>query len=112
LPASKEASDELFTFTTFPISQSKALRTNALERINEEFRGRTKTQASLPSEEEVLFRFSGLPRSGRSEKPLIFNAGGGTRTRTELALQRILRAAPMQTTIVIYTVLSLSRKLN
>jgi putative transposase len=33
----EEACDELFTFTAFPISQWKALRTtNALERINEE----------------------------------------------------------------------------
>ena len=45
----KEAGDELFTFLRFPSSQWKALRTtNALERINEEFRRRTKTQASLP----------------------------------------------------------------
>jgi putative transposase len=37
----EEAGDELFTFTTFPSSQWKALRTtNALERINEEFAGR------------------------------------------------------------------------
>jgi len=48
----EKAGDELFTFTSFPSSQWKALRTtNALERINEEFRRRTKTQASLPSEE-------------------------------------------------------------
>jgi transposase-like protein len=52
----EEARDELFTFTAFPSSQWKALRTtNALERINEEFRRRAKTQASLPSEEAVLF---------------------------------------------------------
>ena len=62
----EEAGDELFTFTTFPISQWKALRTtNALERINEEFRRRTKTQASLPSEEAVLFLLFGLLRSGQ-----------------------------------------------
>ncbi len=61
-----EAGDELFTFTAFPISQWKALRTtNALERINEEFRRRTKTQASLPSEEAVLFLLFGLLRSGQ-----------------------------------------------
>ncbi|MGH6852039.1 MAG: IS256 family transposase [Methylocella sp.] len=61
-----EAGDELFTFTSFPISQWKALRTtNALERINEEFRRRTKTQASLPSEEAVLFLLFGLLRSGQ-----------------------------------------------
>jgi transposase-like protein len=62
----EEAGDELFTFTAFPISQWKALRTtNALERINEEFRRRTKTQASLPNEEAVLFLLFGLLRSGQ-----------------------------------------------
>ena len=51
-----EAGDELFTFIAFPMSQWKALRTtNALEPIYEEFRRRTKTQASLPSEEAVPF---------------------------------------------------------
>jgi hypothetical protein len=40
--------------TAFPRSQWKALQTiNALERINEEFRRRTKTQASLPSQDAV-----------------------------------------------------------
>ena len=59
----EEAGDELFTFTAFPSSQCKALRTtNALERINEEFRRRTKTQASLRSEEAVLFLLFGLLR--------------------------------------------------
>jgi len=36
-----------------------------LERINEEFRRRTKTQASLPSEEAVLLLLFGLLRSGQ-----------------------------------------------
>ena len=62
----EEAGDDLFTFTAFPLSQWKALRTtNALERINEEFRRRTKTQASLPNEEAVLFLLFGLLRSGQ-----------------------------------------------
>jgi len=62
----EEAGDALFTFTSFPSSQWKALRTtNALERINEEFRRRTKTQASLPNEEAVLFLLIGLLRSGQ-----------------------------------------------
>lgn len=62
----EEAGDQLFTFTTFPASQWKALRTtNALERINEEFRRRTKTQASLPNEEAVLLLLFGLLRSGQ-----------------------------------------------
>lgn len=61
----EEAGDELFTFLRFPKSQWKALRTtNALERINEEFRRRTKTQASLPSADAVLLLLFGLLRSG------------------------------------------------
>jgi putative transposase len=60
-----EAGHELFTFTRFPKSQWKALRTtNALERINGEFRRRTKTQSSLPSSDAVLLLLFGLLRSG------------------------------------------------
>jgi transposase-like protein len=62
----EEAGDELFTFLRFPPSQWKALRTtNALERINGEFRRRTKTQASLPDEDSVLLLLYGLLRSGQ-----------------------------------------------
>ncbi len=44
----------------------KALRTtNVLERINGEFRRRTKTQASLPSQDAVLLLLFGLLRSGQ-----------------------------------------------
>jgi len=39
--------------------------TNALERINEELRRRTKTQASLPGQEAVLLLLFGLLRSGQ-----------------------------------------------
>lgn len=61
-----EAGEELFTFLRFPKSQWKSLRTtNALERINEEFRRRTKTQASLPCEDAVLLLLFGLLRSGQ-----------------------------------------------
>jgi putative transposase len=60
-----EAGDDLFTFLRFPKLQWKALRTtNALERINGEFRRRTKTQASLPGQEAVLLLLFGLLRSG------------------------------------------------
>jgi transposase-like protein len=60
-----EAGDDLFTFLDFPAAQWKALRTtNALERINGEFRRRTKTQASLPGEDAVLLLLFGLLRSG------------------------------------------------
>jgi putative transposase len=62
----EEAGEELFTFLQFPQSQWKALRTtNALERINEEFRRRTKTEASLPDEDSVLLLLYGLLRSGQ-----------------------------------------------
>jgi len=61
-----EAGDDLFTFLRFPSAQWKALRTtNALERINGEFRRRTKTQASLPSQDAVLLLLFGLLRSGQ-----------------------------------------------
>jgi transposase-like protein len=56
----------LLHFTGFPTSQGKALRTtNAPERINEEFRRRTKTQSSLPSEDAVLLLLSRLLHSGQ-----------------------------------------------
>lgn len=62
----QEAGEELFTFLKFPVSQWKALRTtNALERVNEEFRRRTKTQASLPCEQAVLLLLYGLLSSGQ-----------------------------------------------
>jgi transposase-like protein len=62
----QEAGDDLFTFLRFPASQWKALRTtNALERINGEFRRRTKTQASVPGQDAVLLLLFGLLRSGQ-----------------------------------------------
>jgi transposase-like protein len=62
----EEAGDDLFTFTHFPASQWKALRTtNAIERINEEFRRRTKTQASLPNEAAVVLLMYGLLCTGQ-----------------------------------------------
>jgi putative transposase len=64
----EEAGDELFTFLQFPQLQWKALRTTkALERINQEFRRRTKTQSSLPGEDAVLLLLLlyGLLRSGQ-----------------------------------------------
>src|ERR1700746_2673629 len=48
----EEASDRLFTFTRFPKSQWKSIRTsNAIERLHEEFKRRIKTQTVLPSAE-------------------------------------------------------------
>jgi putative transposase len=62
----EEAGEELFTFLAFPPSQWKGLRTtNALERINAEFRRRTKTQASLPNEDAVVLLLFGLLSGGQ-----------------------------------------------
>ena len=62
----EEAGEELLTFYCFPASQHKSLRTtNAIERLQEEFRRRVKTQASLPSEKAALLVFFGLFASGQ-----------------------------------------------
>jgi transposase-like protein len=46
----EEAGDKLFTFTRFPKSQWKSIRTsNAIERLHEEFKRRIKTQTVLPA---------------------------------------------------------------
>lgn len=62
----EEAGEELLTFYRFPKSQWKTLRTtNAIERLNGEFRRRVKTQSSLPdarTAERLLF---GLIISGQ-----------------------------------------------
>lgn len=50
----EEAGDRLFTFTRLDPSQWKSARTtNAIERLNEEFRRRVKTQTVLPCAETV-----------------------------------------------------------
>ena len=62
----EEAGDRLLSFYAFPPSQWKSLRTtNVIERINEEFRRRIKTQASLPNEECVLVLVFSLVASGQ-----------------------------------------------
>jgi transposase-like protein len=61
-----EAGDELLTFYRFPQSQWKVLRTtNAIERLNGEFRRRVKTQASLPTEDSALVLLFSLLASGQ-----------------------------------------------
>jgi putative transposase len=57
----EEASDRLFTFTRFPKSQWKSIRTsNAIERLHEEFKRRIKTQTVLPSAETAAMLFWAL----------------------------------------------------
>jgi len=61
----EEAGKELLTFFRYPESQWKALRTtNAIERLNLEFRRRVKTQASFPTQEAALILMFGLVASG------------------------------------------------
>ena len=62
----EEAGDRLFTFTRLDPSQWKAARTtNAIERLNEEFRRRIKTQAVMPCAETVPMLLWALLASGQ-----------------------------------------------
>jgi transposase-like protein len=62
----EEAGDRLFTFTRLDPSQWKAARTtNAIERLNEEFRRRIKTQAVLPCAETVPMLLWAMLASGQ-----------------------------------------------
>ena len=62
----EEAGDQLFTFTRFPKSQWKSIRTsNAVERLHEEFKRRIKTQTLLPSAETAAMLFWALLASGQ-----------------------------------------------
>jgi putative transposase len=62
----EEAGEELLTFYGFPNSQWKSLRTtNAIERLNGEFRRRVKTQGSLPSAKAAELLLFGLIFSGQ-----------------------------------------------
>ena len=62
----QEGSAELLTFFSFPKAQWKTLRTtNAIERLNEEFRRRVKTQGALPTEDSALLLLFGLVATGQ-----------------------------------------------
>lgn len=57
----EEAGLELLTFYDYPKEMWKSLRTtNVIERVNEEFRRRVKTQGSFPTEASVLVLLYGL----------------------------------------------------
>lgn len=61
----EEAGLELITFFRYPKSQWKSLRTtNLIERLNQEWRRRVKTQVSFPTESSVLLMLWGLVASG------------------------------------------------
>jgi transposase-like protein len=62
----EEGGDELLTFFAFPPEQWKCLRTtNAIERLNEEFRRRVKTQGSFPTEDAAMVLLYGLVATGQ-----------------------------------------------
>ena len=62
----EEAGDRLFAFTCLDPSQWKSARTtNAIERLNEEFRRRIKTQTVLPCAETVPMLLWALLASGQ-----------------------------------------------
>lgn len=62
----EEAGDRLFTFTRLDPAQWKSARTtNAIERLNEEFRRRIKTQTVLPCAETVPMLLWALLASGQ-----------------------------------------------
>jgi putative transposase len=62
----QEGGEELLTFFQFPKRQWKTLRTtNVIERLNEEFRRRVKTQGALPTEDAALVLLFGLVVSGQ-----------------------------------------------
>ncbi len=61
-----EAGDKLFTFARLPQGQWKSARTtNAIERLNEDFRRRIKTQTVLPCAETVPMLLWALMASGQ-----------------------------------------------
>lgn len=62
----EEGGEDLLTFYSFPNSQWKSLRTtNAIERLNGEFRRRVKTQGSLPNAQAAELLLFGLIISGQ-----------------------------------------------
>jgi hypothetical protein len=62
----EEAGDRLFTFTRFPPSQWKSIRTsNAIERLHEEFKRPINTQTVPPCAETAAMLFWALLASGQ-----------------------------------------------
>ena len=62
----QEGGAELLTFFRFPKRQWKTLRTtNVIERLNEEFRRRVKTQGALLTEDAALVLLFGPVVSGQ-----------------------------------------------
>lgn len=61
----REAGDELLTFFDYPKMMWESIRTtNSIERLNEEFRRRVKTQGSFPNRDSGLKLLFGLVATG------------------------------------------------
>ena len=86
----EEAGDKLFTFTRFPISQWKSIRTsNAIERLHEEFKRWIKTQTVLPCAETAAMLFWALMASGQ----IIMRKVDGWETLAEKPFDQIIDLA-------------------
>jgi len=86
----EEAGDRLFTFTRFPPSQWKSIRTtNAIERLHEEFKRRIKTQTVLPSAETAAMLFWALLASGQ----IVMRKVDGWRSLAEAPSDQIIDLA-------------------
>ncbi len=86
----QEGGAELLTFFGFPRAQWKTLRTtNVIERLNEEFRRRVKTQGALPTEDAALVLLFGLVASGQIKLRKL----DGWRTMATVLRQRMRSAA-------------------
>jgi transposase-like protein len=86
----EEAGDKLFTFTRFPKSQWKSIRTtNAIERLHEEFKRRIKTQTVLPSAETAAMLFWALLASGQ----IVMRKIGGWESLAEKPFDQIIDLA-------------------
>jgi putative transposase len=74
----EEARDALFTFTRLPASQSKSAQTtNAIQRLDEEFKRRIKALTVLPSSDAAAMPFWAclLPARSSCARRRMANAG-------------------------------------
>ena len=86
----EEAGEQLLTFYAFPKAMWRVLRTtNTLENLNREFRRRTKTQASFPTEEAAVTLLYGLVAFGQIQLRKI----DGHRHVSELLADSVATAA-------------------
>jgi putative transposase len=86
----QEGGAELLTFYGFPRPPWKTLRTtNVIERLNEEFRRRVKTQGASPTEEAAVMLLFGLVVSGQ----ITLRKLDGWRTMATVLRQRMGSAA-------------------